>query len=102
MAGGKRPVKNGAAGGRQKDGAKDRIRTDDRRITNAMLCQLSYFGTHVTRTMPEGRRPSQAGADSLGAGRIASKYMTPERGRAQGGKTAVASKRMTPDKEAWI
>ncbi len=36
-----------------------------------MLCQLSYFGTHVTRTMPEGRRPSQAGgflADSARAG----------------------------------
>ena len=30
--------------GQKKDGAKDRIRTDDRRITNAMLCQLSYFG----------------------------------------------------------
>ena len=46
--------------GLKKNGAKGRIRTDDRRITNAVLCQLSYFGVNETRTMPKGPPSSQA------------------------------------------
>lgn len=37
---------------RSKAGANGRIRTDDRRITNAMLCQLSYVGANEPHTMP--------------------------------------------------
>ena len=46
-----------------KNGAKDRIRTDDRRITNAVLCQLSYFGVAKGRNMPKGLAASQAHAE---------------------------------------
>jgi hypothetical protein len=47
-------VAEGAAGLGKAGGADDRIRTDDLRITNALLYQLSYVGP---RSLPGGRWP---------------------------------------------